>query len=221
MKIEEDLNNLKNNKFITLNLEIYYLIKSNKTYSEMIGDWSFVCDSKLIQYYLRLFNRRKITLLQGHRIIYSMIPLGFSKFLFLGSSIENLHLSKTKLLEKFPFLNIECNDLGLLKKDNIGKTCSVIEDSYMLEDFHAIFVGLGAPKQDEFISKISTKCLIFGCGGSFEFLSGKVSYPPKIFEFLGLTFLWRLIGDFTLRRLIKISYTFKGAFLLLKNRDIS
>lgn len=220
MKIEEDLKALKNNKFITLNLEIYYLIKTNKDYSEIVKDWSFVCDSKIIQYYLRIFKKRKIKLHQGHRIIYTMITMGFKKFLFLGSSKENLNLSKTKLLEKFPDLYIECDDLGKLNNDNIYETCSLVEDTYILKDYNAIFVGLGSPKQDQFISNLRTDSLIFGCGGTFEFLSGKVSYPPKIFELLGLTFLWRLFEDFTLRRVMKIKYTFRGALLLLKNRDI-
>lgn len=220
MKIEDDLNALKNNKFITLNLEIYYLIKSNKSYSEMVENWSFVCDSKVIQYYLKIFKRRKIILHQGHRIIYTMVMLGFNKFLFLGSNKENLFLSKTKLLEKFPDLEIECDELGDLNKNNIDQIRINIKENYLEKDFNVIFVGLGAPKQDQFISKLVTHNLIFGCGGTFEFLSGKVTYPPKIIELLGLTFLWRLIEDFTLRRIIKINYTFRGAFLLLKNRDI-
>lgn len=220
MYIEEDLTNLKNNKFITLNLEIYYLIRSNKSYSEITDGWSFVCDSKIIQYYLKLFKNRTVKINQGHRIIYSMINLNFNKFLFLGSSKENLCISKSLLLKKFPTLQIFCDELGDLNNSNLNEISSYIENTYDLNYFDATFVALGAPKQDKLISKIKTNCLIFGCGGTFEFLSGKVTYPPKLVELLGLTFAWRLLEDFTLKRIIKISHTFRGAFLLLKNRDI-
>lgn len=220
MYIEDNINQLKSNKFITLNLEIYYLIKSNKDYSNLVEDWSFVCDSIIIKYYLKFFKRRNVTLNQGHRLIYKMIESKMFNFLFLGSCIENLQLSEIKLKSKNSNINVEKDDLGHLTVANLDQTAKGIQASYDLNHFDAIFVALGAPKQDFFISRLNTRALIFGCGGTFEFLSGKVSYPPKAIECLGLTFCWRLFSDFSMSRLKKIVRTFRGGLRLIFDQDI-
>lgn len=60
-----------------------------------------------------------------------------------------------------------------------------------------LFVTLGAPWQDVFISRyrksLPSLRLAMGVGGSFDFLTGRLKRAPALFRGLGLEWLWRLI----------------------------
>lgn len=59
-----------------------------------------------------------------------------------------------------------------------------------------LFVAFGFPKQEEWIAENIDKLPVqsmMGVGGSFDFLSGKVSRAPKWIQNLGLEWLYRLI----------------------------
>ena len=59
-----------------------------------------------------------------------------------------------------------------------------------------ILVAMGAPKQEEFIynaKKVLKPCLMIGIGGSLDVWSGNVKRAPKIFQILGLEWLYRTI----------------------------
>ena len=218
--IEDEVKELKNNRFITLNLEIYYLLSTNEEYLERTKDWSFVCDSRIIQYYLYLVYNRKVVINQGHRLIHKFISGGMNKFLFLGSIEENLSLSSQNIHNQYTDVKIDTDPLTLFDFKNPLDFELDLNSKYDFDKYDAIFVALGAPKQDFFISGIETNSLIFGCGGTFEFLSNKVPYPPKIIEFIGLTFVWRLYSDFSISRLKKIIRSFKGLIYLIIKRNI-
>jgi len=60
------------------------------------------------------------------------------------------------------------------------------------------FVTLGAPWQDTFIRcyllpDIPKLGLAMGVGGSFDFITGKTRRAPKLLQFLGIEWLWRLL----------------------------
>ncbi len=65
-----------------------------------------------------------------------------------------------------------------------------------LPKIHILFVALGSPKQEQWISdhidEIPAK-VIMGVGGAFDMISGKVRRAPGIFQRLGLEWLWRLV----------------------------
>ncbi|MGP1458605.1 MAG: WecB/TagA/CpsF family glycosyltransferase, partial [Treponema sp.] len=78
-----------------------------------------------------------------------------------------------------------------------------------------IFVGLGAPKQEWFIeenkvyfNEIGVKYVI-GCGGTFEFVSGKIKRAPTWISNIGLESIYRLLQELTWTRLKRIFYSFK------------
>lgn len=62
-----------------------------------------------------------------------------------------------------------------------------------------LFLALGAPKQEEWIyknlSKFPTVKIAMGVGGSFDFIAGRVPRAPKIFQRIGLEWLWRFAHD--------------------------
>jgi len=104
---------------------------------------------------------------------------------------------------------------------------------------HFVFVGLGAPKQEYFIERIteyvlriigkkrglssaiihnsSTLPLVFmSVGGSFDEIAGKVPKAPAYISVLELKWLWRLLHEpWRLWRQLRL---FKFVFLVLKER---
>ncbi len=62
-----------------------------------------------------------------------------------------------------------------------------------------LLVALGAPKQEKWItqnlSKISSVKIAIGVGGAFDLISGQIKRAPKIFQALGIEWLWRLFRE--------------------------
>ena len=62
-----------------------------------------------------------------------------------------------------------------------------------------MFVALGAPKQELWISQnmhlLKNIRIVMGVGGSFDFISGHQKRAPKIFRYLGIEWLYRLIKE--------------------------
>jgi len=62
-----------------------------------------------------------------------------------------------------------------------------------------LLVALGAPKQEKWIAqnlgKIPSVKVAIGVGGAFDLLSGQIKRAPKIFQALGLEWLWRLFRE--------------------------
>lgn len=79
---------------------------------------------------------------------------------------------------------------------------------------HIVFVALGSPKQEKWIR---LQCLeggfpvAVGIGASLDFLAGVQTRAPRVFQRLGLEWMWRLLGS--PRRLLG-RYARDGGFLL-------
>ncbi|MBU1102249.1 WecB/TagA/CpsF family glycosyltransferase, partial [Patescibacteria group bacterium] len=62
-----------------------------------------------------------------------------------------------------------------------------------------LLVALGAPKQEKWIAqnlaKIPTVKVAIGVGSAFNILSGQIKRAPKIFQALGLEWLWRVFRE--------------------------
>ena len=78
-----------------------------------------------------------------------------------------------------------------------------------------IFVGFGAPKQEWFIeeqldkfNKLGVKYII-GSGGTFEFVSGKITRAPAWISKIGLESVYRLFQEFNMARIKRIFYSFR------------
>lgn len=58
-----------------------------------------------------------------------------------------------------------------------------------------VFVGLGAPKQEFYISEVSKKTngvIFMAVGGSFDIIAGEIPRAPLFMRVLGFEWLWRL-----------------------------
>lgn len=78
-----------------------------------------------------------------------------------------------------------------------------------------LFVGFGMGKQeywaDEHLDhlKMMGVKLIVGCGGTFDFVSGRIRRAPKKIQDMGLEGLWRLVSEFKWFRIKRVFLSFK------------
>jgi N-acetylglucosaminyldiphosphoundecaprenol N-acetyl-beta-D-mannosaminyltransferase len=84
-----------------------------------------------------------------------------------------------------PFQSLEEMDLALV--------------SAMLAESKAnlVFIGLGCPKQERFMSAISasSEAVLLGVGAAFDFYSGEKLAAPLFIQSLGLEWLFRLVAE--------------------------
>lgn len=78
---------------------------------------------------------------------------------------------------------------------------NVMEESDIIDEINTaapdiLFVALGAPKQEEWINRNRNRLqvpVVIGVGGSFDVLAGNIKRAPKMFQKLGIEWMWRLL----------------------------
>ncbi len=90
-------------------------------------------------------------------------------------------------------------DIIALPYYEYGKADTEIVQKIQDEKVEILFVALGAPKQELFISKYLNKMphvrLAIGVGGAFDVYAGNLSRPPLWLQKLNLEWLYRLIQE--------------------------
>ena len=87
-----------------------------------------------------------------------------------------------------------------------------------------LFVALGPVKQEKWINENLDKMpwvkIAMGVGGAFDFLAGRIKRPPKVFQRLGLEWLWRLaLQPWRIKRIFKSVFMFP--WLVIKDTILS
>lgn len=114
------------------------------------------------------------------------------KIFLLGSQPGIANKAKKHLENKYPDISIVGTHHGYF--DNTEEVINRINNS----GAEILFVGMGVPKQEEFIYKnihrLNVK-LAMGVGGSIDVISGKIPRAPKLFQFFGLEWLYRMLRE--------------------------
>lgn len=119
--------------------------------------------------------------------------------------------------EEAPEFKIESLDLFISDSKNTKGVSPDQTEEYFVElaqkikktGVRMVFVGLGAPKQEYFMEKLSAQLKIINClpagkagklkiimmsvGGSFEMITGKIRRAPLFIRLIGFEWLWRLL----------------------------
>lgn len=137
----------------------------------------------------------------------------------LGGQSDVAKKTAEKLQRKFPNLKIAGWLDGDIDLENCWQTISDAKPN-------ALFVALGAPKQEKWIyenlNKINGLKLAMGVGGSFDFISGNVKRAPKVLRDAGFEWLWRLmIQPRRIKRTFNAVVVFPPVFLYSKVRKYS
>ena len=158
-----------------------------------------LADGRPIYWALKLLGSKNAEHLPGYYITDKICELANKKKIkigFYGSTNENLKKIKLNLKKKYKKLRIEY----IFSPPFI--TLSKLEDKKIISKINkskvdVLFVCLGCPKQELWMHehKKNLKCIMIGIGAVADFLSGNKILPNKIFEYLGLAWLIRLITE--------------------------
>ncbi|MGM0640001.1 MAG: WecB/TagA/CpsF family glycosyltransferase [Thermotogota bacterium] len=111
----------------------------------------------------------------------------------LGAKEEVLKKAKANLEETY---NSKINGYinGFFSKEEDEKIVNIINESN--SDF--LFVGMGIPRQEEFIlrnyDKLNVKVMM-GVGGSIDVFAGEVKRAPVLFQKLGIEWFYRMMVE--------------------------
>lgn len=185
----------KNIHIITINPEMIMQSQGNREFAEVINSSNLnVPDGIGIKYALK-FRGEQIENIRGVEFSKNLLKIasesGF-KVALIGAKEEVLQTAITKLKEEFLNLNIVYSRNGYFDSDE------QIKQDVISASPDILLVALGAPKQEFFIKSIIDNmqgCVAIGVGGSFDVYSGLTKEAPKIWQKLGLEWLYRTLSD--------------------------
>lgn len=111
---------------------------------------------------------------------------------FVGAKPEVVENAVNNIKSELPYLNIVYQHDGYFSDstDIIRKLQEKRPD--------IVLVALGSPKQEFFVSELKSvlpDAVMIGLGGSFDVWAGMVKRAPKIFQRLGLEWLYRTVSE--------------------------
>ncbi len=189
------MNSDKVSQVVTINPEMFSEAESNIEFKTIIDVAEMVIpDGVGVKIALKI---------KGHNV--QRIPgIDFAKQLLIKAS-ENNHSvaiigAKEEVVNKaVENLNNEINNLNIVYYHNgYFKDNNEIYEKLKESKPKLVLVALGSPKQEYFIynaKKVLMPCLMIGIGGSLDVWSGTVKRAPKIFQKLGLEWLYRTISQ--------------------------
>lgn len=110
----------------------------------------------------------------------------------LGAAEEMITAARDKLQQQYPgVVIVGCRNGFFTDQEDAGVVASIQEAKPDI-----LFVARGAMNQEPWIEKHANALrvsVMMGVGGSFDIIAGKLKRAPKLFQRLGLEWLYRLL----------------------------
>lgn len=114
----------------------------------------------------------------------------------LGAKEDVIKLAMRNLRQRFSEIEFIGYHHGYFES-NSKEEEAIVKDIQSKEP-DILLVGLGSPRQEEFIYKYKSNLnakISIGCGGTFDVLSGKIKRAPKFMQKIGLEWFYRLLKE--------------------------
>ena len=178
---------------ITINPEMFQAAEKDSYFANIIRDAEMIIpDGVGVKLGLKLTgqNAARIPGIDFAKRLLKEAALSNIPVAIIGSKEEVITKAIENLQKEISGLNIVYYHNGYFKDDN-----GIYEG---LKKFSPklILIAMGSPKQEKFIyeaKKILNPALMVGIGGSLDVWSGTVKRAPKIFQSMGLEWLYRTI----------------------------
>lgn len=158
-----------------------------------------VPDGKPIAWALKMLGKKTAEQIRGEDLTLEICEQAEKKNFsvgFFGSTDKTLKQLLINLNQKYPSLKIA------YKFSPPFATVSSIKDKVIVDEINqsgisVLFVGLGCPKQEIWMSqhKAQLNCTLVGVGAAFDFISGNKSNAPSWLQKIGMEWLYRLIAE--------------------------
>ncbi|MBM7644931.1 N-acetylglucosaminyldiphosphoundecaprenol N-acetyl-beta-D-mannosaminyltransferase [Scopulibacillus daqui] len=193
----QDLNDRLANRIktfiITANPEIIMYAGQDSQYREIIHEADYIApDGAGVVIASRILGTPLMERITGFDLMQELLKSAEEKsysVYFLGAEPEIIKQAVSKIQKDFPRLNIAGYHHGYIHDDK------PIVNEIRQKQPDIVFVGLGFPKQEQWIHqhlKDFNHGLFMGVGGSYDVIAGKLKRAPKIWQKFNLEWLYRL-----------------------------
>ncbi|MFY0544198.1 WecB/TagA/CpsF family glycosyltransferase [Brevibacillus sp. H7] len=182
---------------VTANPEIVMVARENKSFRTILEQAYVVPDGIGIVYAAKWTNQPIRERVTGIELLEALMREADRKHwnvYLLGAAPDVNRLAAERLAERFLGARIVGYRDGYFQKNEEEKVAQEIAERKP----HLLFVALGAPKQDEWISSYWDRLqvpLVMGVGGSFDVIAGKVKRAPVLWQKLHLEWMYRLLSQ--------------------------
>ncbi len=216
--ITADLVNLKGDYICVSNVHTLVMSYDDKHYREIQNSGYMVLpDGKPLSIVSRFRGHRNARRVTGPDLMGSIFNIsvrnGYRHF-FYGSTRDTLEMLKSELENRYPRLDIT----GMYSppfRELTEKEDNEIVDMINKSRPDFIWVGLGAPKQENWMNshKGRVKGLMIGVGAGFDYFAGNIKRAPLWMQKMSLEWLFRLIQE--PQRLWKRYLVYNTRFIIL------
>lgn len=211
---------------VTVNAEAIVRAQHNERLRNIINMNASTIDGQIpLWLYRHKYKGVEVEKISGSDLIYSIPQYAEKENLrvfLLGGKEDSNRGSVNELKKRFPKLIID----GFSPSYSPYPFPSEMNERIIekLSNFKPdiLFVGFGMGKQEfweednfNFLKKMGVK-LIIGCGGSFEFASGKIKRAPKFIQDIGMEGIWRLLKEFKWFRIKRLLLSSKIFYYYLR-----
>ncbi len=184
----------------TLNPEIIVRAKSESFAEALIRKSICVADGTGLVMAARIRLRQKLHKITGMELVLRLLAQERYSFYWVGAQPEVIEKAVEQTQKDFPKSDIKGYHHGFFSTED--ERCILEDIERTRPDF--ILVGMGFPKQELFLQKVSQQVhygIGIGIGGVFDVLSHTKKRAPKLIRTLGLEWVFRgLIEPKRIRR---------------------
>lgn len=197
--------------------------------------------------YIKKPVKYKVTGVQLSNEIFKLASKNNYRIFLLGGKNNVANELAQKLLKRYPKIKIvgthegfphlkpiskkiwqsgykNCKSMDVKISKLLNKTNLKIIQKIVSANPDILLVAYGCPKQDKFIARYAQQLQIpvmIGVGGTFDYLSGRLSYPPAWIRNIHLEWFYRLVTQpWRFDRIITATIKFPLAVLNKKNHDL-
>lgn len=182
----------------TPNPEFIMNTRTDSGFKEILNNGNLIiADGSGIVLASRILEGKKIQRVTGFDTVMNLFKLGSDgliSFYILAGGEGVASLAKKNLQEMYPNIKILGTHNGYFWKNNIEEQQVIDEINTLKPD--VLFVGMGSPRQEKWIYKnrnnLNAK-VAMGIGGCFDIIAGNLKRAPKIFQKLGIEWIYRFI----------------------------
>lgn len=197
-RICEMLRKSGNHAVFTPNSEIIYAAYKDSRFCELLNSADMLtADGIGVVYASKILGNPVLERAGGYdiacRVIDKISESGDRLYLF-GGKPNVAEKAAENLKSKYPFINICGTKNGYFSPEESDSIISDINES----GADIVFVCLGSPLQEKWIFENRNKLschVMMGIGGSLDVFAGVAERAPKIWQNLGLEWLYRLIKE--------------------------
>ena len=187
---------------VTANPETVMQAKKDSNFHEVISSADMVTPDGIgIVYAAKILGYSLKERVAGYDMLHALLQYRESagtstKLFLLGSTQDVVEAAGEELAKQYGHVQVMGTHHGFFEKDSDEERFIVKRIAREKPDL--LLVGIGKPKQEEFIHRFKNELgatVMIGVGGSFDVLSGRICRAPAMFQKLGLEWFYRLMCE--------------------------